>query len=324
MRLHDLLHLDPTEPVFLAENSFSDLVENPLTERYLEEFEKTGDADSIQLTEHGVPIAIAVYVHSQGINHWLVLTNIISKDEHFSKRLSGISSSEVIEIDASDLRRAVIEYYSIFLMNGWLCETCAREELPYLDIGAFASARKLLHGDVKDEPDEQNERNERLSNLFHNIGFDFSRADVLEICCGDGSATQVLRGHGCDPICIDYDKCSICDGLRCGQLHEDRSIVLDAAELSVFFKREFDCVIGLMLGPVQPYNEQTWSSILRESVRVVRAGGMLIFTFYTEKELRFAANVLEDCGVLGETFENLPDIGYDRWMYAGHWKRSTL
>ncbi|MEA1944425.1 MAG: hypothetical protein U9N07_03675, partial [Euryarchaeota archaeon] len=123
---------------------------------------------------------------------------------------------------------------------------------------------------------------------------------------------------------IDYDKCDICDGLRCGQLCSDRSIVLDATELSVFFEREFDCVLGLMLGPVQPYNEHVWSSILRESVRVVRADGMLIFTFYTEKELKFAAKVLDSCGVVGETFENLPDIGYDRWMYAGHWKRSTL
>jgi SAM-dependent methyltransferase len=342
MRLHNLFHLDPSEPIFLAENSFSDQRQAPLTENYLKEFENIGDNSAarkggggvLRLTEHGIPIAIAVYVHSQGIDHWLVLTNVISKDERFSKRVSDIfgSDSEEIKTSASDLRSAVIEYYSIFLVNQWLCESCAREDMPYLDLGVFVAVRELLNGSVEDESNSEPEaRSERLSRLFHKIRgrieLDLSGADVLEICCGDGSATAALRDLGCDPICIDYDKCDICDGLKSGQLREERSIVLDATELSSFFGREFDCVAGFMIGPIQPFNEDMWASILRESVKVVRTGGLLIFTFHNGEELLNAYEVLRDCGVSGETFENLPDngsqgqgiTGYDRWVYVGRW-----
>ena len=349
MRLHNLFHIDPLEPIFLAENSFSDQRQAPLTENYLEQLENDGDGESImdrqersagrggvlRLTEHGIPIAIAVYVHSQGIDHWLVLTNVISKDERFSERVSDLfgSGSEEIETDASGLRSAVIEYYSIFLANQWLCESCAREDMPYLDLGVSVAVRELLNGSVEGESNSEPEaRSERLSRLFREIGgrieLNISGADVLEICCGDGSATAALRDLGCDPICIDYDKCDICDGLKSGQLRVERSIVLDATELSSFFGREFDCVVGFMVGPIQPFNEDMWASILRESVKVVRTGGMLIFTFHTGEELGFAYKILEGCGVSGKTFENLPDTespagreitGYDRRVYAGRW-----
>jgi SAM-dependent methyltransferase len=331
MRLHNLFHLDPSEPIFLAENSFSDQREAPLTGNYLLKFKNIGGNATarkggvLRLTEHGIPIAIAVYVHSQGLDHWLVLTNVISKDERFSESVSDIlSGSEEIETSTSDLRDAIIEYYSIFLTNQWLCESCAREDMPYLDLGVFVAVRELLNRSVEDESNtEPEERSERLSRLFREIRgrieLDLSGADVLEICCGDGSATAALRDLGCDPICIDYDKCDICDGLKSGQLREERSIVLDATELSSFFDREFDCVAGFMIGPIQPFNEDMWASILRESVKVVRTGGMLIFTFHNSEELLFAEEVLRDCGVSGEAFENLPDNRYDRWVYVGRW-----
>ena len=346
MRLHNLFHLDPSELIFLAENSFSDQREALLTENYLLKFENIGGSAAarkggvLRLTERGIPIAIAVYVHSQGIDHWLVLTNVISKDERFSKRVSDIfgSGSEEIETDASDLRSAVVEYYSIFLANQWLCESCAREDMPYLDLGVFVEVREMIRTKLGEEPLENGadcepeERSEQLSRIFRKIGgmieLDLSGADVLEICCGDGSATSALRDLGCDPICIDYDKCDICDGLKSGQLRDERSIVLDAAELSSFFGREFDCVAGFMVGPIQPFNEDIWGAILRESVKVVRTGGVLIFTFHSGEELGFAYKVLEGCGVSGEAFENPPDTespagreitGYDRWVYAGRW-----
>jgi SAM-dependent methyltransferase len=338
MRLHNLFHLCPSEPIFLAENSFSDQRQALLTENYLKEFEnidgnaaaRKGGGGVLRLTEHGIPIAIAVYVHSQGFDHWLVLTNVISKDERFSERVSDIfgSDSEEIKTSASDLRDAVIEYYSIFLVNQWLCESCAREDMPYLDLGVSVAVRELLNGSVEGESNSEPEaRSERLSRLFREIGgrieLNISGADVLEICCGDGSATAALRDLGCDPICIDYDKCDICDGLKSGQLRVERSIILDATELSSFFDREFDCVAGFMIGPIQPFNEDMWASILRESAKVVRTGGMLIFTFHNGEELGFAYEVLKDCGVSGETFENLPDTGYDRWVYVGRWDGSA-
>jgi hypothetical protein len=333
MLLHDILNRNSAEPIFLAENSFSDLRRTPTTEQYLKEFERIGDLSSaqpIQLVDNGATIAFALYLRSQGIDHWLVLTNIISKDERFAERVRAITGNgcEAIEIDFSELRSAVIEYYSIFLANQWLCESCAREELPYLDIGTFASVREFLHGGLEDVPgalgalDVQNERDKRLLHLLRRSLPDLpdADADVLEICCGDGGATGVLHSLGCDPICIDYDKCDICDGLRSGVLHRDRSIVLDSTELSMFFGREFDCVTGFMIGPIQPFNTDLWASILRESAKVVRTGGTLIFTFYAACELEFAAEVLGCCGVSGRGFENLPDlpdIGYDRWVYLG-------
>jgi SAM-dependent methyltransferase len=338
MRLHDIFRLDPTEPVFMAENSFYDQRRSPLTERYLEELAavagSSSNNSSVQLIDQGsgAPIAVAVYVHSQGIDHWLVLTNVISKDTRFPGKISDIfgSRSEIIEVDASDLREAVIEYYSIFLANRWLCDSCAREEMPYLDLGTVVAVRELLHetpggetgGETgKPDPPGQDVRNERLKRLIRKAtsgkGFDPARADVLEICCGDGSATGVLREIGCDPICIDHDMCDICDGLKSGALHEARSIVLDAAELSSFFDQEFDCVAGFMIGPIQPFNKEIWAAVLHESVKVVRTPGILIFTFHNREELLFATDVLDDCVTDVDVLENTPDIGYDRWVYVG-------
>jgi SAM-dependent methyltransferase len=338
MRLHDIFRLDPTEPVFMAENSFYDQRRSPLTERYLEELAavagSSSNNSSVQLIDQGsgAPIAVAVYVHSQGIDHWLVLTNVISKDTRFPGKISDIfgSRSEIIEVDASDLREAVIEYYSIFLANRWLCDSCAREEMPYLDLGTVVAVRELLHetpgGETggktgKPDPPGQDVRNEQLKRLIRKAtsgkGFDPARADVLEICCGDGSATGVLREIGCDPICIDHDMCDICDGLKSGALHEARSIVLDAAELSSFFDQEFDCVAGFMIGPIQPFNKEIWAAVLHESVKVVRTPGILIFTFHNREELLFATDVLDDCVTDVDVLENTPDIGYDRWVYVG-------
>jgi len=336
MRLHDIFHLDPAEHVFLAENSFYDQKQSPLTERYLKELaavagsSNSSNNSSVQLIDPGscAPIAVAVYVHSQGICHWLALTNVISKDTRFPEKISDIfgNRSEIIETNASDLREAVIEYYSIFLVNRWLCESCAREEMPYLDLGTMVSMRELLHetpGGETGKPDQpdQDVRNERLTRLVRKAtsgkGIDPDRADVLEICCGDGSATGVLREIGCDPICIDYDMCDICDGLKSGALHEERSIVLDATELSSFFDQEFDCVAGFMIGPIQPFNEEMWALVLHESVKVVRTPGLLIFTFHNREELLFATDVLDDCVTDVEILENTPDIGYDRWVYVG-------
>ena len=334
MRLHDIFHIGPEEPVFLAENSFYDQKQSPLTERYLEELAQVAGSSSnnssVQLIDPGsrAPIAVAVYVHSQGTCHWLVLTNVISKDTRFPGRVSDIfgSRSEIIETNASDLYEAVIEYYSIFLANRWLCGSCAREEMPYLDLGTAVSVRELLHetpGGETIKPDQPGHdvRNERLTRLIRKAtsgkGIDPTRADVLEICCGDGSATGVLREIGCDPICIDHDMCDICDGLKSGALHDARSIVLDAAELSLFFDHEFDCVAGFMIGPIHPFNEGMWASVLRESVKVVRTPGLLIFTFHNRDELLFATDVLDDYVADVEILENTPDIGYDRWVYVG-------
>ena len=336
MRLHAIFHIGPAEPVFLAENSFYDQKRSPLTGRYLEELAavagsgSSSDNSSIQLIDpvSSTPIAVAVYVHSQGIDHWLVLTNVISKDTRFPGRVSDIfgSRSEIIETNVYDLYEAVIEYYSIFLANRWLCESCAREEMPYLDLGTAVSVHELLHetpGSETGKTDQpgQDVRNNRLTRLIRKAtsgkGIDPARADVLEICCGDGSATGVLREIGCDPICIDHDMCDICDGLKSGALHDARSIVLDAAELSLFFDHEFDCVVGFMIGPIQPFNEGVWAAVLRESVKVVRTPGLLIFTFHNRDELLFATDVLDDYVADVEILENTPDIGYDRWVYVG-------
>ncbi len=87
-------------------------------------------------------------------------------------------------------------------------------------------------------------------------------------------------------------------------------------------------MVGFMVGPIQPFNKDVWASILRESAKVVRTGGALIFTFHNGEEVLNAYEVLDGCGVSGETFENLPDngssagqgiTGYDRWVYAGRW-----
>ena len=51
---------------------------------------------------------------------------------------------------------------------------------------------------------------------------------ILEICCGNGMATQALVRLGQRPLSMDSDRCDLCQGLKSELLDPKRCFVLDA------------------------------------------------------------------------------------------------
>ncbi len=197
---------------------------------------------------------------------------------------------------------AIIEYYSIMLVNRMLCDRCISTKKPFSEI--FSESRV-----------------DRLTTLLKTIeqSGNIDGMDVLEICCGNGMATIALTELGCDPFCMDSDSCAICEGLEHGVLTPHRSAVLDATELSAFFDAEsFDFVIGFMLGAIYPFNKDLWARIMSESAVLLRENGLLVFTVHKEDEIIILKEVMDEIGISGEIIDNRDDAGvYDQWVYIG-------
>ncbi|HIE32238.1 MAG TPA: hypothetical protein EYP67_07685, partial [Methanosarcinales archaeon] len=205
MRLHDILGIDETEVLHLAEPGFSDQGACELSARYRSEIVRSGIMfdDVIRVETRESLLGIAISMHSDGQDFWLMFVNTICRDPDFADHATGLCKQadniRIIETTDVLIMDAVIEYYSLMLVNRMLCEKCMHGKK------SFGSIFSKL-------------RSDRLVKLLKTIeksdGINFSDMDMLEICCGNGMATIALRELGCDPVCLDSDKCAVCEGLE--------------------------------------------------------------------------------------------------------------
>ena len=321
MLFNDLLGI-ADEPVQLIERSFSDQKTCKLTRHQLTEIVRSGTpfGEVIRITGPGGPggqdelLGIAILTNSEGQDFRMIFVNTICKDPGFTDLGAGLCEHaervRTVEATDSQFMDAIIEYYSIMLVNRMLCDRCISAKKPFSEI--FSESRV-----------------DRLTKLLKTIeqsgNTDFAGMDVLEICCGNGMATIALSEMGCDPFCMDSDQCAICEGLEHGVLAPHRSVVLDATELSAFFDAEsFDCVIGFMLGAIYPFNKDIWARIMSESAVLLRENGLLVFTVHKEEEIIILKEVMDAIGIAGEIIDNRDDAGvYDQWVYLGR-KESSV
>ncbi|HDN65126.1 MAG TPA: class I SAM-dependent methyltransferase [Methanosarcinales archaeon] len=315
MLFSDLLGI-ADEPVQLIEMSFSDQKACNLARHQLTEIVRSGMpfGEVIRITGAGGPggqdelLGIAVLANSEGQDFRMIFVNTICKDPGFTDLGAGLcehtKNVRTVKTTDSQFMDAIIEYYSIMLVNRMLCDRCISAKKPFSEI--FSESRV-----------------DRLTTLLKTVeqsgNTDFTGMDVLEICCGNGMATIALTELGCDPFCMDSDKCAICEGLEHGVLTPHRSVVLDATELSAFFDAEsFDCIIGFMLGAIYPFNKDLWARIMSESVVLLRENGLLVFTVHKEEEIIILKEVMDAIGIEGEIIDNRDDAGvYDQWVYLG-------
>ncbi len=103
-----------------------------------------------------------------------------------------------------------MEYFSNSMEAELFCESCS----------------------VPGEPLWVEERIERLMQLLSRY---CPRRNILEICCGNGMATQALERLGHSPYAMDSDRCDLCTGLKSGRMDPSRCFVLDARLLPRFF-----------------------------------------------------------------------------------------
>jgi SAM-dependent methyltransferase len=317
---------------------------------YLTEIVRSGIpfGEVIRITGPGGPggqdelLGIAVLTNSEGQDFRRIFVNTICKDPGFTDLGAGLcehaESVRTVETTDSQFMDAITEYYSIMLVNRMLCDRCISTKKPFSEIfsesrvGRLTTLLKMIEqsGNADFTGMDVLEiccGNGMATTALSELGCDpfcldsdrCAGMDVLEICCGNGMATTALSELGCDPFCLDSDRCAICEGLEHGVLAPRRSAVLDATELSAFFDAEsFDCVIGFMLGAIYPFNKDLWARIMSESAVLLRENGLFVFTVHKEEEITILKEVMDEIGISGEIIDNRDDAGvYDQWVYLG-------
>lgn len=238
---------------------------------------------------------------------WVLLTSVISMRgvpvqaaDNFNELSSKILSRDKIEkisVAREKLNESLIEYYSIELTLGSECDNTCPE----------------LHGGYNKD------RIESLKKLVLSLNIEDSLSNSIEICCGNGMSTVALHELGYTPLTIDIDKCQICEGLKEKVLLPERSMVMDAAILSVFYPHgTFDSVLGFMLGTIYNFDNEMWIMILEEAIKVCKKGGVLLFTVNSQDEINIINSTMERNGMNGKIIDNRDEIGlYDQWVYIG-------
>ena len=284
MLLNGILELDPAESVFLAEESWQDLLDLPVTEQIIEE---GLDADGC-IEIRGLGYALHL---SEPSPVWLVITDKYSRRKISPQEAGGWQSliSRMVEAKEEDFLLAINECLSLSLAGELFCQSCLPQAGPHY----------------------VEERIERLMQLLSPLLPD--KGSLLEICCGSGMASQALFRLGRHPLVMDSDRCEVCQGLKAGTLVPEKSMVLDARLLSsIFTPRSFRVVLGFMVGLIDDFNWPAWREILLLSADL--AEERVLFTVYTQKEAELIARALQGEGWSAEVIDNRDSKGiYDQW-----------
>lgn len=279
-----MLELDDQESILLAEESWQDLLDLPVTGQILEEGLDTDGCIEIM----GLGYALHI---NEPAPIWLLLTDRYSSKKMLAGQAGGWQSGVIksLEVDESDFLRAINECLSNSLADELFCMSCSLQGQP-------------LHVE---------ERIERLTSFIPPVLPEGE--SILEICCGSGMATQALRRLGRRPMVMDSDRCDVCLALKSGLLEPQNSMVLDARLLPLIFPpHSFDAVVGFMVGLIDDFNWPVWRDILIKSSGLAKE--KVLFTVYTQKEAELIARALEEDGWNSRVIDNRDSRGiYDQW-----------
>jgi len=284
--LNRLLDLGEEESIFLAEESWQDLLELPVTREILQEGLDT-DA-CIEVKDLGFALHL-----SEPAELWLLLTDKYSAQNILSEHVEKWHSMIIKTVQANEAEffSALTEYFSRSLAEELFCESCSLNGAPlYVE-----------------------ERIERLMQLLQPVLP--KDESILEICCGGGMATQALLRLGQRPLSMDSDRCDLCQGLKSELLDPQRCFVLDARLLPrIFPARSFHTVLGFMVGLIDDFNWPLWRDIILNASSLAKK--MVLFTVYTQKEAELIAKALGDVGWNVRVIDNRDSRGiYDQWAY---------
>ncbi len=304
MLIHDILGLDRKDNIYFIEESYAALRNNALTMQYLGNIARDPDANLDGIKDENGKI-IGFVLHSpedeESEPFLAFFANIIPSHDRRTATFSDITKQlkiqKIYNVKFSEFLAAVREYFSNELVNRHSCENCHIPKEPY-DMVYFKR------------------RNDRLNRILGNYHL---RGEILEICCGNGMSTLPLRKAGYNPLAIDNDKCQVCQGLEHQALEPRKTIILDATRLSEFLTGDmYDTVVGFMLGTIYPFNKDIWENMMIESTRLLKHGGMVLFTVNKKEEIEILKNALEMSGIRGQIKDNTDDLGiYDQWIYVG-------
>jgi len=313
MLLQELLDID--EEIYFVEESYASQRNIGSTLHFLEGVRAFLECQKVPLLRvRDGEETLGVLLFNPGdedvpVDFWSVFTGALavkSQKEEFEALAGSILSlnppEREVEVSSESWRDAVNEYYSLMLVNRNLCSECSTRPESY---GSVFSERRI----------------NRVSEIFQDLekkGFSLE-GRVLEICCGNGMSTLALYRLGLDPIAVELNKCTVCQGLEHGVLNPKKTLVMDAMQLSRHFEPgSFDVVMGFMLGLVYEFNKDLWIRIVNEAAKVVSEGGLLLFTVKSRPEIEILAEALRRVGVEGEIVDNTDADGvFDQWYFVG-------
>jgi len=312
MLLQDLLGIN--EDVYLVEPGYYSQKTIGSTIQYLKDIRAFIDVHAvrtIRINAGSRTTGLAVFnpaTEEVPVDFWSFFTSAVATQHRaeFESLADEILTLDqpgrVIEVKPEQLEEALVEYYSLLLVNRETCTDCTMQLEPY----------------------DRVYTEDRISNLSQLLGKLISQGipfeeNMLEICCGNGMSTIALHRLGFDPVAIEYEKCAVCEGLEHGVLKPKKSLVMDATMLSsIFDAKRFDCVVGFMLGTIYEFNADMWSRMMLESAKVAKEGAVMLFTVKTKPEMDILEKALHEAGVEGEVIDNTDDAGmYDQWVFSG-------
>jgi len=308
MLIHGILGLEKQDNIYFVEESYASLKNNTLTLQYLENIRKDPDSDiSGIIDENSNTIGLVLFnPESDNSDQFLaIFTNLISSwpvpnnsSRIFSAIAKELKIQNIYNTTSREFNEAIIEYFSIQLVNRQLCENCHVTKEPY----------NMVYIES---------RNARLKGILEKYKL---QGEILEICCGNGMSTLPLHKSGYNPLAIDYDKCQICQGLEHNVLDPKRTIVLDATRMSEFFSENaFDTIVGFMLGTIYPFNKNIWEKMMTEAAKLLKPEGMILLTVNKKEEIEILQIALEINGIHGQLIDNTDGKGiYDQWIYIGN------
>ena len=307
MLIHNILGLEESDNVYFVEESYASLKNNNLSLQYLENIRKDPEAEVSGIRDEKGEIIGLILLSpetEESPEFQAIFTNIVStrpvpnqSSRGFSSIVQSLKLKKIYNTTSRELSEAVIEYYSLALVNRRLCENCHIKKEPY----------NMVYIES---------RNDKLSGILERYKL---KGDILEICCGNGMSTLPLHKMGYRPLAIDHDRCQICQGLEHNVLDPKRTIVLDATRLSEYFpENSFDTIAGFMLGTIYPFNKDIWEKMMGEVAKVMKPEGMIILTVNKKEEIEILKSALEKANVSGNLIDNTDDKGiYDQWVFVG-------
>jgi SAM-dependent methyltransferase len=318
MLLQELLGID--EEIYLIEESYTSQRTPERTLQYLNRFQNFPDMENTRLVrvrQAGHTLGLLFFNPAEGdvpVDFWSVFTGAFAQAAMKSRFealadsiLALIPPEKDVEISYEAWMRAVNEYYSLMLVNRNMCDSCSVRPESYSSV--FSENRIKRVADILE--------------LLRKKGY-YPEGRLLEVCCGNGMSTLALYRSGLDPLAIEVNKCTVCQGLEQQVLNPQRVMVMDATAVSRYFEPgSFDAVMGFMLGLIYDFNKELWIRIIREAVSVASDGAVLLFTVSSKPEIEILADALFRAGVEGEIVDNTDAEGaYDQWFFVGRKQKS--
>lgn len=313
MLLQELLGIN--EEIYFIEESYTSQRTPQCTLQYLNTFRNfpdTGNTRIIRVREAGHTLGLLFFNPADEdvpVNFWSVFTGAFAPAalkasfEALADSILALNPPEKdVELSHETWMNVVNEYYSLMLVNRNLCNNCSVRPESYRSVFSESRIKRVVE----------------ILELLRKKGY-YPEGRLLEVCCGNGMSTLALYRSGLDPLAIEINKCTVCQGLEQQVLNPQRVMVMDATVISRYFEPgSFDAVMGFMLGLIYEFNKELWTGIIRESVSVAANGAVLLFTVSSKPEVEIIADALFRLGVEGEIVDNTDTEGaYDQWLFMG-------